>query len=346
MMKPTQAGPWPTELWRLADLVTPMAIRVAATLRIADHIADGNITLSALATRTGALENSLERLLNHLTAIGLLIENSPGEFNLTSHGTLLQQNGPGGLQRWLDIEGAVGRADLSLVRLLDAVRTGQPVYPATYGRGFWEDLASEPGLSASFDDLMSRNSAMETPALLSGYPWTEVTHVMDIGGGTGTMLIELLYAHPRLRGTLVDLPATAAAAGDRLEAAGLADRCRIAPQSFFDALPPGADVYLLSGVIHDWADAHAIAILRRCAEAARPDGTVLVAEGVLDMATEPASITTMDLRMLAYFGGRQRTLEQFSELAAAAGLALTKTTSFLPDRALLHLIPAVSGNKR
>ena len=104
---------------------------------------------------------------------------------------------------------------------------------------------------------------------------------MDVGGGTGAMLAELLRGHPHLRGVLVDLPGAAARSQETFDAAGVADRVTVLAQSFFDPLPAGAEVYLLRKVLNDWPDQETVAILRRCAEAARPSGTVVVIGGVV-----------------------------------------------------------------
>jgi 2,7-dihydroxy-5-methyl-1-naphthoate 7-O-methyltransferase len=118
----------------MTDLFTPMAPRVAATLRLADHVAEGAGPVSALAERTGADPDALGRLVDHLVAVGIFERGDA--LSLTGWEEELRDD-----QAWLDIEGAIGRADLAALHLRDTVRTGQPAYPLTYARGFWEDLA-------------------------------------------------------------------------------------------------------------------------------------------------------------------------------------------------------------
>jgi SAM-dependent methyltransferase len=154
--------------------------------------------------------------------------------------------------------------------------------------------------------------------LLSG-GWESVRTVVDVGGGTGALLAEILRARPGLRATLVDLPRTVARSGKIFQAAGVAERVTTIGQSFFDPLPPGADLYLLKNVLADWPDREAMAILSRCAEAARPSGRVVVLGGVSpDDARGPAP----ELLMLVLLGGTDRTLAEFRELACGAGLAV------------------------
>jgi 2,7-dihydroxy-5-methyl-1-naphthoate 7-O-methyltransferase len=326
------------KLYALGDLVTPMALRVAATLRLADHIDGGANTIPELAERTGSEPDALGRIVRHLVPIDVITDGGDGTYGLGPLGRLLLSDDSARGRDWLDIAGAVGRADLALFRLLETVTTGRAGYPLVYGRTFWEDLADDPVLSASFDALMGAHVHTDLTELVHAFDWTSATHVVDVGGGNGTLLSAILAEHPGLHGTLVDLPGPAAAAKDTMAAQGLADRCDVVVGSFFDPLPVGGDVYLLSGVIHDWDDDDARSILRRCSAAAGHGGTVVVIEGHLDEHSSSPR-TGMDIRMLAYMSGRERTLAQLDALAATADLAITDYRS-AAYRTLIELKPS------
>jgi hypothetical protein len=306
-------------LGQLADLVSPMAVRVAATLRLADHIAGGATTAAALAERTGCDPAALGRLLRHLVAIDVLAMRG-GQFALTPLGEAMREGrGENRGPLALDVRSAVGRIALAAVGLLDAVRTGGPAYPVVHGRGFWEDLAADPALGAGFDAYMGSG---DLSRFVAARDWSAVRHVVDVGGGNGNRLIQLLRAVPGLRGTLVELPGPAERAEARFREEGLAGRAAVVAGSFFEPLPAGADVYVLGAVLHDWPDAEATAILRRCAEAIDRTGRVLVEEQLLDGADDLAGMTGFDLFMLICCGGRERTLEEFRALGREAGLRL------------------------
>jgi hypothetical protein len=121
-----EATGWGGELWAAADLVTRMAIRVAATLRLADHIAAGTQTTEALAAAVDADHDVLERLMSHLVTAGVLSRPGPGAYSLTGLGQQLRDDDPGGVRAWIDLEGAVGRADLCFVHLLHTLQTAEP----------------------------------------------------------------------------------------------------------------------------------------------------------------------------------------------------------------------------
>jgi len=310
-------------LWELADLATPMAVRVAATLRIGDLLAAGPRDAADLAAASGAHAGALERVLRHLVAAGVLDRDGAGRYGLTALGEGLRDDHPGRARRMLDVGSAVGRADLSFVHLLHSARTGEPAFPRQYGRPFWDDLATDPARAASFDAQMAADVTADAPDIVAAYDWGSLGRVVDVGGGAGALLVAMLRAHPGLRGTVLDLPVAVAAAREALAAAGLAGRGDAVAGSFFEPLPPGAGGYVLSAIVHNWDDGGASAILRRCAEAAGTAGRVFVVEKI--GAGGESIRTGFDLRMLAYFGGRERTAAELTALAASAGLRRVAT---------------------
>jgi len=310
---PEQEG---VNLRALSDLCTPWCVRVAATLRIADHIAAGIAEIDDLAAAAGCDSDSLRRVLGHLVGKGVFQETAPGRFALNEAAQGLLDPS----QRLdLDLEGIGGRFAYAWGSLLTYVRTGAPAYHELFGLPFWEDLDAQPEIAASFDALIGpAGHGIPDPEFQISGGWESVRTVVDVGGGTGAMLAEILRARPKIHGTLVDLPRTVARSGETFRAAGVAEWVTTVGQSFFDPLPAGADLYLLRGVLNDWPDREATAILSRCAEAARPTGRVVVLKGVApDDAPRSLSIETVLL------GGKHRTVAEFRELAREAGLEVS-----------------------
>jgi SAM-dependent methyltransferase len=327
----------------LTGMAAPWAVRVAATLRLADLIADGRIALAEVAARAGTDPDALGCLLRFLVARGVFDEPAPGVFCVNDAASWLCEEHPSRLRRWLDLEGAGGAMDRAYGGMLGAVRTGQPAYPAVAGRGFWEDLAADARLAASFSSLMEAHSAELAGDVVAGYPWAGRTLVVDVGGGTGTLLARILSAHPRLRGILVDLVSGSPEAARVLDDAGVADRCQPVVADFFGPLPAGGDVYLLRNIIHDWPDEQSVAIMRRCAEAAGEGGRVLVVERVVSQEGDRLELTAMDLRMMLLFGSRERSADEFSALAGAAGLRLVTARPTSSSYWLLEYAPGPPG---
>jgi len=300
-------------LGTLSDLCTPWCIHVAATLRIADHIAAGQDQIDTLAAAADCDLYVLHRMLTYLAGKGVFEEPVPGRFTLneTARGLLDPMQ-----RASLDLEGVGGRFAYTWGTLLPYVRTGKPAYHEVFGLPFWEDLDAHPDLAASFDALIGpAGHGAPSPEFQITGGWETIRTVVDVGGGTGAMLAEILRKWPGIRGTLVDLPRTIVLSGEIFRAAGVAERVMTVGQSFFDPLPVGADLYLLRGILNDWPDHEAAEILSHCAEAAGPAGRVVVLKGiVLDETPRGLSIE------MVLLGGKHRTLAEFSELAKEAGL--------------------------
>jgi precorrin-6B methylase 2 len=267
--------------------------------------------------------------MRHLVTAGLLRDDGTGQYALTELGELLRDDHPAAMRRRLDLEGAIGRADLAFVQLLHTVRTGDVAYSVEFGRSFWEDLAKNPALSASFDDLMGGDMAIEAPVIVAAFDWGSLGHVVDVGGGNGSLLIAMLRQFPMLRGTVVDLPGATDTARRVSAAARVAERTEIVTGSFFDALPSNAGGYILSAIIHNWADGAAREILRRCAQAAGDRGHVFIIERA-DSRQETVR-TDRDLRMLVYFGGRERSVAELIALANEADLDVVAVHEAAPN---------------
>ncbi len=298
------------DLGALLDLTTPWCLHVAATLGIPGHIAAGHRDIGDLAAAAGCDRDALHAVLGHLVSRGVFVEDQPGRFSGNAAASQLAED------PFLDLDGIGGRMAHTWGTLLSYVRSGLPAYQEVFGRPFWEDLAANPRIAAEFDSLMgpAGHGVPDYDIELAG-GWEEIAAIVDVGGGTGSMLAALLRRHPRVRGTLVDLPGTVARAGEILSDPGLAGRVTVAGQSFFDPLPAGADLYLLKSVLNDWADDETVAILRRCAEAAHPGGAVVILGGV---SPDDAS-RSLGIDMLVA-GGRTSTLTEFGALARRAGL--------------------------
>jgi hypothetical protein len=292
------------DLWTLSDLCPPWCIRVVATLRVAEQMAAGV---------SGIDRDVLRRMLGYLAGKGIFEQPEPGHFRLNeaAQGFLEPATMLG-----LDLDGIGGRMSYAWGTLLSFARTGKPAYHEAFGLPFWEDLEAHPAVAESFDALIgpAGHGTPDPEVEISG-GWEPVRTLVDVGGGTGAMLAAILSRWPHLHGTLVELPRTAARSAEIFRDAGVEDRVAVSPQSFFDPLPAGADLYLLRGVLNNWPDPEAAALLTRCAEGARPSGRIVILKSVSeDDAPNELAIETVLL------GGKRRSLDQFRALAEPCGL--------------------------
>jgi SAM-dependent methyltransferase len=299
-------------------VIAAQAIYVAAHLRIADLLASGPKSIAELAAESGAHAPTLERLLRALTTLDMFEIAPDGRFRNTAFTETLRSDHPQALRA-----GAMLLPAPFLWRplgeLLETVRTGEPAFPRIFGQRFFEYLASHPADAGVFNAAMTQGVAWSTPALLAAYDFSRFERLMDVGGGEGALLRDILAATPRLHGVLFDLSAVVATAG-RILTGEIAARCDIVGGDFFDFVPAGADAYLMKGVIHDWPDGDAARILRNVRRAIRADGTLLIVDN-LDSGARPAGFG--DLLMMV-IGGRDRSEAELRSLLDGTGFAITR----------------------
>lgn len=326
------------DIWAMSDLAAPFAVRTAATLRVPDAVKDGPLPLAEIAHRCKAEADPLGRVLRFLVHHGMFTEPAPDVFGPNEASDALRSDLPGGPQPWLDLDGAVGRADLAFVELIEQVRGHHPAYPAAFGRSFWEDLAHNPQLSDSFDSLMETKTYGIAPLIATAHDWSAYARIADVGGGKGVLLAEILRASPQSRGILVDLVGPARNATDYLREQGVAERAEVVTASFFEPLPIQADAVVICDVLGDWDDEDATLILEHCRQAIEPDGRLLIVE-LLPDKDRMALFTEMDLRMMIYVGGRMRDLDRTQHVAAAAGLTVEDFTPLDNGYAIIECRP-------
>jgi hypothetical protein len=309
--------------WRLIRLmdgfVTTQLVYVAARLGIAEILADGPRSGAELADALGVDRQALTRVLRGLAAVAVLSEAGDDRFSLTEVGRAL---GPlGGM--------AIVRGDLyypAAAGLLESVRDGGVAFDRVYGKPFFDHLASHPEAETAFQGSMAGRSSQEARDVVAAYDFSGLHSLVDVGGGHGVLLAEILQATPGLRGTLVDREAVLASSQVRLREAHWAGRVELVPGDFFEQVPSGADAYLLSRVLHDWSDVDARRILRTCRRAMPDHGRLLVVDAILpDRAVDGPFAVGMDLHMLLLFGTRERTEAEFDALLPEAGFAIRRT---------------------
>jgi hypothetical protein len=295
---------------------------IAATLRLADHIEAGTTGVEELAARVDADPDALRRLLDYLVGRGVLAD-AEGNYANTAVSLLLMDEA--GWRQWLDLDGAPGIWAESWAGLLGAIRTGSPGRDEGW---YYEELA-RTGRAASFDALMAAQVRASADQVADAYDWKSVSHVVDVGGGTGTMLQALCAAHPHLRGTLFDLPQVVAPLKP-------VERVDVVAGDVFENPLPHGDVYVLSQILHGWPDDNAANILARCVEAGGDTVRILLVESLLSdppMADE----ASFDLFMLTLSGGRQRSLDDFRRLGERVGLGLRSSQLLATGNSLVEL---------
>jgi NAD(P)-dependent dehydrogenase (short-subunit alcohol dehydrogenase family) len=309
---------------RLLQLMTgawrTQAIAVAAELRLADHIAgQPKATVEQLASATATDPDSLGRLVRYLAGLGI-VECSHAAVRLTELGELLRTDASPSLHALAVLYG--GPFYESFGGLAHSVRTGGAAFDHKFGQHHFEYFAERPQLASLFDRAMA-SSASIFGRIADIVDLSAASVVIDVAGGNGELLAQILPAAPHLRGVLLERPHALAAAQAKLAAAGCADRCQLTTGDFTADVPPKGDVYILSRVLHDWDDQQCRLILQRCAEAMSPNAQLLILERLLPEDGSSSLAAAWDVHMLCNVGGRERTAGHYRRLLRESGFVLT-----------------------
>jgi hypothetical protein len=313
-------------------------LALAAQLGIADRVAQRPQRSEELARVTGMQAAALYRLLRALASVGVFEEDAEGRFRVTPLAELLRADVPGSLRDFAVMLGQEWHwrawGDLP-----HGVQAGQSAFEHLYGMTNFAYWAQHPEAQTIFDTAMTSRGAEQDAAILASYDFAGIDTLVDVGGGRGSLLAAVLNAHPGMRGVLVDRPEVVPGATQYLAEAGLNGRSAVAVCDFFAAVPGGGDAYVLKSVLHDWDDERALTILRNCRRAMPNHGRLLVVEWVIPPGNTPSFGKLLDLLMLVWTpGGKERTVDEFRALLAAAGFELTGIT---PTRAGVSALEAV-----
>jgi hypothetical protein len=296
------------------------AVGVVAKLNIADLLSGGPRDARDLARETRTSADALHRVLRCCASVGIFSMHTDRRFGLTPLGETLCSGGAGSVRDFAIAETAPGHW-LPWGKLESSLRSGEPATGEALGADIFGFYATHPEEAGPFTRAMGNLSAMVSGEVVRVIDFAKAGVVVDVGGANGVLLATVLAANPSARGVLFDLPHVAPDAKAYLSSRGVQNRAEVVGGDFFAAVPEG-DVLLLKAVLHDWDDARALAILRRCRAALRPGGRVVLVEMLLPEDNAPSMAQMMDLNMLVMLTGRERSRAEFDALLREAGMRI------------------------
>ncbi|GAB2546398.1 methyltransferase [Nocardia heshunensis] len=312
----------------------------AAELGIADALAAGPRQPADLARAIGVDEHALRRLMRLLVSGGVFAQQRDGAYRLT------------GISQGLRGDAEVSLRDLFLLLgsdlhrrhwsdLTGSVRQGRSLWTETEGMEFWQYAEEHPEVAEVFDRAMTSVSTLATEPLQVAYDFGRFGTLVDIGGGRGSLLVDILRRHPTMRGVLYDLPRVVEGLPEQLLSPGLTGRLTFEGGSFFDTVPKGGDAYLLKHIIHDWNDEDAERILRTVRTAMESEARLLIIDIVMPEHHRPHPGKVIDLEMLVNTpGGRERTQTEFGNLLSRSGFVLTRVVPTVAPDCVIEAHPA------
>lgn len=312
------------------------AVFVIAKLGIPDILQSGSKTAEELAAATGMHAPSLFRILRALASVGVLTADENKKFGLTPLSETLITDAPGSL-KWFAISELGQEHYPAWGNLMHSVKTGEIAFDNFFGRDIWAYFEENPEDAAVFNNSMTGMTAALNESLLNVYDFSKFNTIVDVGGGHGGLITEILKSNPNTKGILFDADEVVSGAREKLVAAGISDRCETVAGDFFQAVPSGGDVYMMKWIIHDWDNERAIRILKNCRTQMGPDARLIVVDCVVPETNEPDFSKFIDLNMLVMTGGKERTAREFEALLAEAGFKLLQV---IPTNQPISIIEA------
>jgi hypothetical protein len=286
--------------------VLSRAIWVAASLGVADALADAELDEVALAKATQADAALLARVLRLLVGKGVFVERA-GKFANNDVSHTLREAHERSLRSFVRMNGAPS-SWRAFEALGDTVRHGKIVDP----KAIWDMRSADREIGALFDDAMRRKALREIEHIVDRFDFAAHKCVADIGGGTGHLIRAILSKCSTTTGVLFDLP-------EVVRGLPACERLAVQGGSFFENALPRADLYVLMNIIHDWPDREAKQILRAVRGAAPVGAKLMLIELVLPDGGGASGARVLDLVMMAVTGGMERTFTQYSALGRECG---------------------------
>jgi hypothetical protein len=314
------------------------AVSCLAQLGIPDLVDAAPKSAEELAKETGADTQALYRLMRATACVGVLSEGPDGKFSQTPSSKVLCSNATPSLRAFAIMTGREwhGRG---WSRLEYCVRTGRQALEQIYGMPIFEYLKQNPGEAQIFNDAMTELSMIDGPAVADAYNFEGLRSIVDIAGGHGLLLATILQKNPHLRGTLFEMPhVLEGAANGPLKP--LMERCTLASGDMFSSVPSGADAYIMKHIIHDWTDDRCLLLLKACRKGVNPGGRLLVIDNVIQPGNDFSPGKFLDLQMLIFPSGCERTEKQFRDLLSAAGWRLNRIIPTAAADSIVEAVPA------
>jgi SAM-dependent methyltransferase len=318
--------------------IVSRTVYAAAKLALADHLASGPKSAIELAEVIKLHAPSLHRLMRALASLGVLTEQSERRFALTRLGDALRTEAPGSARSAVLYSGSPW-AQHGWDHLVYSIETGKTGFQKANGMPLYDYLAAHPEAASLFSEMMVGNHGRETSAIAAAYDFSAYATIVDVGGATGNLIAEILNKHGGPRGVLFDRPHVVTDARELLAARGVNDRVTIESGDFFKGVPPAADVYILSHIVHGWNDDQSLVILRRIRDAIKPGGRLLIVEMVLPAGDAPHPGKLLDMVMLSQVDGQERTKDEYEALLRKAGFRLSQVIETTAPSSIVEALP-------
>ncbi|OAY36223.1 desmethylxanthohumol 6'-O-methyltransferase [Manihot esculenta] len=320
-------------LWQcIFGYVDGMALKCVVELGIPDIINSHGCPLSLFYIAKSINHPSLDtdrlsRVMTLLVHRGIFTSSSEGKHNattlygLTNSSKFLLRDSKRSLAPLLMLENHTWMIQ-PWHQLSDIIKEGGNGFSRSHGLELWDFASVNPEFNILFNGAMSGASNIMVEAMKTSYKdgLNGVGSLVDVGGGSGAMVGEIVKAHPHIKGINFDLPHVVAMAPQYEGVTHIAG-------DMFESIP-AADVILMKWILHVWNDENCIKILKKCREALpKKIGKLIIMEAVLNPEEQDLFEHTklmFDMLMMVEVQGKERSEAEWKRLLEEGGFGSYK----------------------
>ncbi|KAL2345964.1 hypothetical protein Fmac_007249 [Flemingia macrophylla] len=211
--------------------------------------------------------------------------------------------------------------------LKNAIKEGGIPFNRVYGTHAFEYPSLDPRFNQVFNAAMVNHTRLVMNKVLECYQgFEDIKRLVDVGGGLGININLITCKYPHIEGINFDLPHV-------VQHAPSSPGVKHVGGDMFESVPKGDAIFMkvreppsTYWILHDWSDEKCLKLLKNCYDAIPDNGKVIVVEAVPLMMPESGaawkSICQLDVFMMTQNpGGKERTEQEFMELATAVGFS-------------------------
>ncbi|MEV6236302.1 methyltransferase [Lentzea sp. NPDC051838] len=317
------------------------AVFIATELGIVDRIAETNRPSAAeLALALQLDADALGRLLDYLVGLGVADGDDATGYALTDVGALLRSDSPSAMRDHARLYG--DQFYRAWGALTHSLRTGGSAFTLVHRAPLFSYLSENPQVSESYERMMVAGLPF-FQAVSEVYDFSDARRIVDVAGGHGALLDQILTANPGPSAVLFDAPHVIEEASRYPIASEHAERCERIGGDFFESVPENGDVYLLSRILHCFDDEACHRILSNCRQAMAPDAKLVILERVITDKNAALALGFNMHMLVVLGGGRERSEAEYAAMLDKAGFSLGTVHSLPLETHLLVAVPQNHG---
>lgn len=322
----------------LYDYYNTQCLYTVSKLNIAEHLSSEKKSIAELAKLTNSDEHKLYRIMRFLSAKGLFNELPNQFFSLNDESRFLISSTPGNLKNFIELHGAYFYQ--GAFKFFESMNDEKTPFETAFGKSAAKLFEDDLEIGKIYNRAMQEASEYYGKLAANTYDFSPYNTVVDIGGGYGSLLVNILKANANIIGINFDLPSLKNDAEAYFKRAQVSERCRYIGGSFFDSIPAGGDLYIFKAIFHGKTDDQALTILKNTKMVLPTTGKILLIERMIAPGENFLDGCLNDINMLNVTNGGVRTLDEYKSLFDISGFSIKKIQ---PLEDALQMIELVTG---